>query len=119
GITPAGGGLNGGGGGTPLSVLPTTQGNQLVIGPGGGVGGGIPPAGGGVGGGIPPAGGGGGGGIPFDQGLALNIDSRASTVGFVAGGVFSSPAPFFASVGFVGGWAGGCYLVEVDEDICA
>jgi len=50
---------------------------------------------------------GGGGGAPFNQGLALNIDSRASTVGFVAGADFTSRALFSPSDGFIGGPDGG------------
>ena len=50
---------------------------------------------------------GGGGGAPFNQGLALNIDSRASTVGFVAGADFTSRALFSPSDGFIGGLTAG------------
>src|SRR5207247_1698811 len=47
------------------------------------------------------------GGTPLNQGLALNIDSRASTVGFVAGADFTSRALFSASDGFIGGVTAG------------
>jgi hypothetical protein len=70
-------------------------------------------------GGIPPAGGGGGGGIPFDQGLALNIDSRASTVGFVAGADFTSRALFSASDGFIGGVTAGYTWTELKVNTSA
>src|SRR5262245_20389833 len=47
-----------------------------------------------------------GGGLgPLNQGLALNIDSRASTVGFVAGADFTSR--FSADAGFIGGLTAG------------
>ena len=42
---------------------------------------------------------------PLNQGLALNIDSRASTVGFVAGADFTSR--FSADAGFIGGLTAG------------
>ena len=56
----------------------------------------------------PPAGQGQGIGLGgLNQGLALNIESRTGTVGFVAGADFTSRALFSASDGFIGGVTAG------------
>src|SRR5262249_15495473 len=47
------------------------------------------------------------GATPLNQGLALNIESRTSTVGFVAGADFTSRSLFAASDGFIGGVTAG------------
>src|SRR5262249_17259856 len=48
-----------------------------------------------------------GGGAALNQGLALNIDSRASTVGFVAGADLTSGGFFSANDGFIAGVTAG------------
>ena len=54
---------------------------------------------------------------PLNQGLALNIDSRASTVGFVAGADFTSR--FSASDGFIGGVTAGYTWSDLKLDTTA
>src|SRR5262249_42908314 len=73
---------------------------------GGGGGGGLPGGGGGPGGTTPPERAG-AGSTPPHQRPALSIDSRATTVGFVAGADFASRALFSASDGFIGGVTAG------------
>jgi Autotransporter beta-domain len=103
-----GGGLNGGGGGPPgpggggpinpaVAALLTSQ----------------PPGGG------PPGGGLNGGGTPLDRGLALNIESRASTVGFVAGADFTSWGLYSASDGFIAGVTAGYTWTELKVNTTA
>jgi hypothetical protein len=92
-----GGGLNGGGGGSPLTVLATTQLGQIAIGPGLN----------------------GGGGPDLDRGLALNIESRASTVGFVAGADFTSWGLYSASDGFIAGVTAGYTWTELKVNTSA
>jgi autotransporter-like protein len=47
------------------------------------------------------------GGAPFNQGLALNLESRASTVGFVVGADFTSSGLYSATDGFIAGVTAG------------
>src|SRR5262249_48380614 len=68
---------------------------------------------------LPGGGGGGGGGAPFNRGLALNIDSRASTVGFVAGADLTSGGFFSANDGFIAGVTAGYTWSELKLDTTA